>query len=67
MGDSVWNTFLDETIEERYELVAERVEEISKEPLVPELYKGYFSETAAYLKKTMELCQLTKRGMQNEK
>lgn len=39
MGDSVWNDFLDETIEERYELVAERVEEISKEALVPELTK----------------------------
>ena len=40
MGDSVWNDFLDETIEERYELVAERVEEIRKEALVPEFYKA---------------------------
>ena len=62
MGDSVWNDFLDETIEERYELVAERVEEISKEALVPELYKGYFTEAAVYLKKTMELCQMAKDG-----
>ena len=62
MGDSVWNDFLDETIEERYELVAERVEEISKEALVPELYKEYFTEAAVYLKKTMELCQMAKAG-----
>ena len=62
MGDSVWNDFLDETIEERYGLVAERVEEISKDALVPDLYKEYFSEAAAYLKKTMELCQMAKDG-----
>ena len=62
MGDSVWNDFLDETIEERYGLVAERVEEISKDALVPDLYKEYFSEAAAYLKKTMELCKMAKDG-----
>ena len=49
MGDSIWNNFLDETMEERYELVAERIVEISKEPQVPECYKDYFSEAAAYL------------------
>lgn len=32
MGDSIWNNFLDETMKERYELVAERIVEISKEP-----------------------------------
>ena len=31
MGDSIWNNFLDETMKERYELVAERIVEISKE------------------------------------
>ena len=25
MGDSIWNNFLDETMKERYELVAERI------------------------------------------
>ena len=35
MGDSIWNNFLDETMKERYELVAERIVEISKEPQVP--------------------------------
>ena len=42
MGDSVWNDFLDETIEERYGLVAERVEEISKDALVPGSLQGIF-------------------------
>ena len=42
MGDSIWNNFLDETMKERYELVAERIVEISKEPQVPECYKDYF-------------------------
>ena len=55
MGDSIWNNFLDETMKERYELVAERIVEISKEPQVPECYKDYFSEAAAYLEKTLEL------------
>ena len=58
MGDSVWNDFLDETIEERYELVAERVEEICTDAQVPDLYKEYFKEAADYLKKTMEICQM---------
>lgn len=62
MGDSIWNNFLDETMKERYELVAERIVEISKEPQVPECYKDYFSETAAYLEKTMELCQMAIAG-----
>ena len=62
MGDSIWNNFLDETMEERYELVAERIVEISKEPQVPECYKDYFSEAAAYLEKTMELCQMAIAG-----
>ena len=62
MGDSIWNNFLDETMKERYELVAERIVEISKEPQVPECYKDYFSEAAAYLEKTMELCQMAIAG-----
>ena len=62
MGDSIWNNFLDETMKERYELVAERIVEISKEPQVSECYKDYFSETAAYLEKTMELCQMAIAG-----
>ena len=62
MGDSVWNDFLDETIEERYELVAERVEEICTDAQVPDLYKEYFKEAADYLKKTMEICQMAVEG-----
>lgn len=49
-------------MKERYELVAERIVEISKEPQVPECYKDYFSEAAAYLEKTMELCQMAIAG-----
>ena len=62
MGDSIWYNFLDETMKERYELVAERIVEISKEPQVTESYKDFFSEAAAYLEKTMELCQMAIAG-----
>ena len=42
MGDSIWNNFLDETMKERYELVAERIVEISKEPQAGMLQRLFF-------------------------
>ena len=48
---------LDEFLEERYELAAERVREIRTETVCPEPYGDYFRTTADFLTKTIDILE----------
>lgn len=49
-------------VAERYELSAERIKEIAKEPCVPERYQNYFKQQAEFILTTAELAELVRQG-----
>lgn len=52
---------------ERFELVTERIREISTEPDVPERYADYFKRTAEFLLELAEICRMAESGKLSER
>jgi len=55
MGDSAWNTAEGSLIQERYDLVVDRITRIPSDHQIPERYRDYFEKMSVFLLKTTEI------------
>ncbi|MCD8109495.1 MAG: aminopeptidase [Clostridiales bacterium] len=67
MGDSAWNTAEGSLIQERYDLVADRIARIPSDHLVPEKYQDYFEKMSSFLLKTTEIYEKKQDGSLTER
>lgn len=67
MGDIAWAVDDEEVLKERFELMTERIFQISSEHLAEETYQDYFEKAAAFILKTAEIYRKKKAGSLRER